>query len=146
MSIKEQITKTIKKSYPLHFLTFLLAIPFSIQELIKPNVNVWIASFLNLILVQSWIPKTSVYFSNNAVSWYLSVYLFLMLLSPFVVRYLKQLNTKQIICLLLTYCCKFHLCFFRVTMIGAIGLFIFSQLLEVLISFRGGYSIVFKAF
>lgn len=100
LSIKEQITKTIKKSYPLHFLTFLLAIPFSIQELIKPNVNVWIASFLNLILVQSWVPKASVYFSNNAVSWYLSTYLFLMLISPFVVKYLMQLDTKRIIGLL----------------------------------------------
>lgn len=100
LSTKEQISKTIKKIYPLHFLTFLLAIPFSIKEFLKPNINAWIASFLNLILVQSWIPKTSVYFSNNAVSWYLSTYLFLMLISPFVVKYFLKLNTKRIIGLL----------------------------------------------
>lgn len=99
--VKEQITKTLKKCYPLHILTFLLAISFSIKELIKPNINAWLASFLNLILVQSWIPKSSVYFSNNAVSWYLSTYLFLMLVSPLVVKYLKRINTGCIIGLLI---------------------------------------------
>lgn len=101
LSVKEQITKTVKKCYPLHIITFLLAIPFSIREFIKPNINTWIASFLNIMLLQSWVPKSSVYFSNNAVSWYLSTYLFFMLISPFVVRLLKRFHTRQIIGLLI---------------------------------------------
>ena len=96
ISVKKQISKTLDKCFPLHFLTFLLAIPFVLNELIKLNVNTWTASFLNLFLVQSWVPKRSIYFSNNAVSWYLSTYLFFMLISPFVVRWLKRLNSKDI--------------------------------------------------
>ena len=102
LSVKKQITKTIKKVYPLHLLTFLIAIPFSIKELIKPSINAWIKFFINLSLIQSWIPKSSVYFSYNAVSWYLSTYLFLMLVSPFVVKYLKKINTSFIVGLLLS--------------------------------------------
>lgn len=101
LSVKKQISKTLKKCYPLHFLTFLLAFPFVLKELFKPNIDTWIGSFLNILLVQSWVPKKSIYFSNNAVSWYLSTYLFFMLISPFVVRWLKRLNSKDIIGLLL---------------------------------------------
>ena len=101
LSTKEQFTKTLKKCYPLHFLTFLLAIPFSIKELIIPNINAWIASFLNIILVQSWIPIKSVYFYNNPVSWYFSTYLFIMLVSPFVVKYFYRFNTSCIIGLMI---------------------------------------------
>ena len=101
LTVKEQILKTVKKCYPLHILTFLLATPFSIREFIKPNINTWIYAFLNLILVQSWVPNSSVYFSNNAVSWYLSTYLFLMLISTFVVKWLKRLHTRLIIGLLI---------------------------------------------
>lgn len=99
LSPKDQLIKCMKKCYPLHFLTFLMAVPFCIRDL--TNIKTWMVSFLNLILVQSWIPKSSVYFSNNAVSWYLSTYLFLMIVSPFVVKYLKQCNTSCIIGLLI---------------------------------------------
>lgn len=98
LSSTEQITKTIKKCYPLHFLTFLLSIP----PLLKAaNIKTWIISAMNLALIQSWVPKGSVYFSNNAVSWYLSTYLFLMLISPFIVKYLKQATSTRIISLLI---------------------------------------------
>lgn len=100
LSAKKQITKILEKCYPLHLLTFFLAIPFTMKDLFKPNIGTWIGSFLNIILVQSWIPKSSVYFSNNSVSWYLSTYLFLMLISPFVIKWLKRLNSKYIIGLL----------------------------------------------
>ena len=99
-SAKNQILKTIRKCYPLHLLTFLMAIPFSIKTLIKPNIKAWIFAVVNLSLMQSWVPKTSVYFSYNAASWYLSTYLFLMFISPLIVRYLKQASSKQILFLL----------------------------------------------
>jgi len=96
----------IKKLYPLHIVTMLLAVPFLIYEyrshaglgkIITPAVKL----VLNVALVQSWIPKSGFYFSLNAVSWYLSTSLFLYMTFPFILfgmkRYKKGIKTAIII-------------------------------------------------
>lgn len=65
--------------YPLHLLTLILAIPLSLSL-----VNL-LAFIPNLLLIQSWIPIKSVYFSLNAPSWSISSELFFYACFPFLV-------------------------------------------------------------
>ena len=102
-SIKYAITfsiKKIKKLYPLHILTMVgvlvLMIPnllsdFSIKLLVKVASQV----IANVFLLKAFIPRESIYFSLNGVSWYLSVCLFLYMLFPFIQKYLKRCSIKK---------------------------------------------------
>ena len=70
--------------WPLHLVTMILALPFTVYEtpmLAKP-------AFIlpNLALVQSWIPVPPLNFSFNGVAWSLSVEWFFYCLFPFVSR------------------------------------------------------------
>ena len=49
---------------------------------------------LNLTLLQSWVPASSVYFSYNAVAWYLSITIFFYLMTPFIFHLLAKINTR----------------------------------------------------
>lgn len=49
-----------------------------------------------MMMLQSWIPKQSFYFSGNALSWCLSDLLFFYVMFPFVVRFIQN-KTKKII-------------------------------------------------
>lgn len=64
----------IRKFYFLHLLTFCLAAPMTCYGLWKSQEwGLGIAETMaNLLLVQSLVPVKDVYFSYNAVSWYLS--------------------------------------------------------------------------
>ena len=65
----QYIKKKIGKFYPLHLLTLICAIPFSIDLLfIQKHINTWLKLGLNALLMQSWVPIYGVYFSFNAVS------------------------------------------------------------------------------
>lgn len=102
-SVKGCVTfsiKKIKKLYPLHLLLMLIAAiaaaygllsNFSIKHAILYIGNL----FLNVTLLQSWIPSSAVYFSLNGVAWYLSVCLFIYALFPIIIKYIKKLNYKK---------------------------------------------------
>ncbi|MBF0440186.1 MAG: acyltransferase, partial [Magnetococcales bacterium] len=53
---------------PLHFLT---AAPFVVMGIYNSNLDMT-NTVLNILLLQSWIPESSYYFSLNAPSWSLS--------------------------------------------------------------------------
>ena len=75
--LRKTVTR-FKKIYPLHIFTMLLAIPFEFTMIIAGEVSVFhliFSLFLNLFMIQSFIPLGSYYFSLNAVSWYLSLVL-----------------------------------------------------------------------
>lgn len=102
IELKRYVVQRVKKFYPLHMITLLMALPLSITILLKMNREAWFALPLNVLLLQSWIPDQSVYFSYNAVSWYLSVLLFLAIISPLVIRVYKKLTYKKTIVVCLT--------------------------------------------
>lgn len=80
----------LRKYYPLHIATLCLALPFAVKALlIQHSFGAWAALFLNVFLVQTWIPKASVYFSYNGVSWYLSITLFFLICSSVVLAFLS---------------------------------------------------------
>lgn len=87
LNIKSATKRTVskmRKFYPLHIATFVLATPFVIATISGKDILIQdaIKGVANLALLQSWIPIRSVYFSYNAVSWFLSTYLFFIVISP----------------------------------------------------------------
>lgn len=86
----EYLKKKLKKVYPLHILTLIMALPLTIGGL--KTIKYWIALFQNLALVQSWSTDWEIYFSFNAVAWYLSIYVFFILISPLVIRVLNGME------------------------------------------------------
>ena len=84
--------------YPLHLLTLALTLAWM---LLNPKQNAQalehlpLKTALNLLLLQSWFPKSSVYFSLNSVSWYLSTALFTYFLFPWLLQYLRRLIGKK---------------------------------------------------
>ncbi len=94
----------IKKLYPLHILMMLSALVFVVKELltnfsIKSFVFVCGKVLLNVTLLQTWIPSSSVYFSLNGVAWYLSVCLFIYAVFPIIIRYVRKMDIKTSIIL-----------------------------------------------
>lgn len=85
----------VKKLYPLHIVTLLIAMPYLIVGCIDyPGmgriINPTVKTLTNALLVQSWFPSSGIYFSLNAVSWYLSVSLFLYIMFPFILSWLRR--------------------------------------------------------
>ena len=87
----ELFKNKLKKFYPLHILTLILAVPFSIKGF---SIYSILKLICNLFLVQDWIPISSFYFSYNSVSWYLSLEVFFILLTPFIARKFKYTPNK----------------------------------------------------
>lgn len=89
------LKKRLKRFYPLHIVTLLLAVPFSIYALRGLDLKAWLALVFNSLLLQTWIPSSSFYFSYNSVSWYLSITVFFIVISPLVIKLWSRLNRKQ---------------------------------------------------
>lgn len=92
VNIIQMCKRRLKKFYPLHIVTLGLSIPFAFKALLGFDVKSWIALALNASLLQTWIPSPSVYFSFNAVSWYLSLTMFFVVISPIVVKLWNRID------------------------------------------------------
>lgn len=86
------ISKAVK-FYPMHWLLLLVAVPlmFYGSEHVLKDLCIF---GINASLLQSWIPVQSVYFSGNAVSWYLSDTLVFVAVFPFLLRWMLS-GSKQ---------------------------------------------------
>ncbi|MEC0264411.1 acyltransferase [Paenibacillus anseongense] len=97
-NIKKFYIARIAKIYPVHVLTFLMATPLVLLGFHPENlyfVKLFIISFINLMLLQSYVPGFTLDF--NLVSWSLSDELFFYLLCPFILWALTKLkiNTRR---------------------------------------------------
>ena len=92
------------KFYPLHWITLLIAIPISLHMGLGWKNGVILG--VNGLLLQSWFPLSSVYYSFNGVSWFLSDMVFLVALFPFLFRLLDSRNKRWLFLLpaLAVYC------------------------------------------
>ena len=81
------------KFYTIHWVTLLafVIIAFCTGDLII-NKRMFLTNFL---LLQSWIPEQSFYFSYNAIAWYLSTALFAYLSFPMIITMLHKIQYKQ---------------------------------------------------
>lgn len=84
----------VRRFYPLHVVTLLAALPFLALAVVRGGsaLLALVELAFNASLLQSWVPDEGVYFSLNSVSWYLSTYLFLALISPYVVAAVRKLH------------------------------------------------------
>ena len=82
----------IKKLYPLHIITMICALVIRIVFVIYDGVRIKAfltligEIFLNITLLQTWVPYYSVNISLNGVAWYLSVTMFLYFVFPWINR------------------------------------------------------------
>lgn len=89
----------IKGLYGLHLLMLFFA--FLLAKM-PGTVNAVKRLALDVLLLQSWSPYTEDYFSYNGVAWYLSVYLFLSLMSPWIMKFLSGLKRRREVLFLMT--------------------------------------------
>ena len=91
--------KKLSKLYFLHILLMLTAIPFAVRAIrenfIADIMKLLAKIFLNVTLTQSFIPHSAIYFSLNAVAWYLSVCLFLYFCFPYILHFFEVKITSS---------------------------------------------------
>ena len=88
----------LAKIYPIHWITF---IAFFLITLYTGDAVINKRMMLsNFLLLQSWIPERSFYFSYNAIAWYLSTALFAYLCFPMIIHFFNKITCLQRICLL----------------------------------------------
>ena len=103
--------KKIRKLYLLHIIMTLFALLLLVfmyidnfsWDFLKCRLG---EMLLNILLIQDWFPNASVYFSMNAVAWYLSLCLFLYLSFPLVLKFIRKIGSIKyaIIISCLIYC------------------------------------------
>ena len=94
-SHKQLIIKRLKKYYPLHIaaLIFSLILDFRASWTARKAITL----LLNVSLLQSYLPVSNIYFSFNAVSWYLSLTMFFALITPAVLCLLKKIERRKFV-------------------------------------------------
>jgi peptidoglycan/LPS O-acetylase OafA/YrhL len=91
-SFSDFFKKRLARTYPLHILTLLLAIPLSLAG-IKSETGVWLSKFIfNLFSLQVFVPSNQFYFSFNGVAWNLAVLLVFYACFPFLIRGLSKIS------------------------------------------------------
>lgn len=85
----------LRKIYPLHIITLIVSLPLCItlftgNEVFKNGVKL----ILNILLLNTWIPRMEFYFSFNSVSWYLALVVFFILITPIVINLLSRMNNN----------------------------------------------------
>lgn len=92
-SIRFSIRK-IKRLYPLHILMTLAAFVFLIPTFAQYTFIYAGGLLLNLLLLQDWIPNSAIFYSWNAVAWYLSLCLFLYAAFPFILQGIQKITSS----------------------------------------------------
>ena len=89
-NVKRYVKRRLLKVYPLHLVCLLVFL-----VLFRPDINQRLP--LNMLLLQSWVPDDSYYFSYNGVSWFLSSLLFSYLLFPVAYRYANRSTVAAVL-------------------------------------------------
>ena len=91
-----RVKRSLKKFYPLHIAMLIASLPFCMDAfLYDGTIKQIIKLILNVFLVQAWIPSSGVYFSFNAVSWYLSLTMFFVIAGPFTLKLINRIGRKK---------------------------------------------------
>lgn len=97
-----KLWRRYKKFFPLHIFTFFLAFVLCIKSFmfLESAVKYTGIAVLNILCLQSWVPVQSVYFSYNAVSWYLTLVMFMTVIEPWLNKYRAKIQKKRVIVVL----------------------------------------------
>ncbi len=86
--------KKIGKLYPLHIAMLFSAILLVV--LVKGSIkDILIKAIVNCTLLQSYVPYQKIYYSFNAVSWYLSVMFFVYFCFPWILQVCEKIKSKR---------------------------------------------------
>lgn len=96
---RQYITRRCIKFFPLHWLCLIAAVPMALTEFQWKLMPIF---FVNASLLQTLVPVKSVYFSFNAVSWYLADTLIFAALFPVLVKLVFKATTNGKIGILVT--------------------------------------------
>lgn len=100
MTSCQLIKKRWKQFFNIHFLTLLIAVPLFVDSYANEPV-IWSMRFVaNLSLIQAFFPSASFYFSFNGVAWYLSMVLFMAMVTPITVKILKRISIRTAVIIL----------------------------------------------
>ena len=95
-SFKTFLNRRIARLLPIYYVSLLLTLPLTFNEFMNGDRVFYVKKlFVNLLLLQSYIPIGDYYFSFNGVSWSISTELFFYLSFPFLLLFLMK-NTKLI--------------------------------------------------
>lgn len=110
-SLKENLNfsiKKIKKLFPLHLITMIPFVVFSIFTMISKGITfsrvifLLLKILLNITLLQTWFPYDAVNRSLNGVAWFLSAMLFLFFIYPL----LRKITQNMKLWLFFIVCCS----------------------------------------
>ena len=80
----------IARIFPLHLLTFLIAIPLTFYEFAQDKLLYSVQAFTNITLTQSFVPNRIIYYSFNSPSWSISNEMFFYLLFPLIMVFFSR--------------------------------------------------------
>lgn len=101
ITAKEFLVARIARIYPLHVVTLLLSIPLLNEMFMTDTFRTICKFFINLFLMQSFVPIMDVYFSFNVPSWSISDEFFFYLLFPLILGLFFRFKKSQSISLLI---------------------------------------------
>ena len=90
-SYGQYLSRRCIKFYPLHWLCIFAIMPLAFLSFSWMDIP---KLFLNAVLLQTWIPIKEVYFSFNAVSWYLADTMFFAIVFPLIFKWLSNASSK----------------------------------------------------
>jgi len=88
---RQYLTRRCIKFYPLHWLCLFAILPLFVLSFSWKQIPILA---LNAALLQTWIPLKGVYFSFNAVSWYLADTMFFAIVFPFILKWIVAASPK----------------------------------------------------
>lgn len=103
-STRATVIRQLRKFYPLHVVMLLIAVALDYRLGIIPE---WYRLLPNLLLLQSWIPIESFYYSFNAPSWFLCDIIFCYIAFRTLYAILSRLSTKHHLLLFAAICCVY---------------------------------------
>ena len=97
---KDYMLKRLLRITPLNLFSLALALIFPLLDDIlhlQFHYRTYLLAVIDTFLLQAWIPIRSVYFSGNAVAWFLSSMLFCYILFPYLLKWIKGKYGKIIL-------------------------------------------------
>lgn len=88
------LKKRILRIYPYYLIGFLIVLVLFHPWYGKITPIVYLS---NILMLQSWIPDSTFFFSLDAPSWCLSDFIFCYAMFPFLVRYMNRQRSKRLI-------------------------------------------------
>ena len=88
--------KRIAKLYPLYICAVIALLPLNGLQNHSISENISTLA-IHILLLQSWFSDIDIVYGQTGVGWYLSSILFIFVLIPYTLRFIKQCNNKKIL-------------------------------------------------